>query len=161
MRSSPVATGTNHTEGQLFTHSFALPANSRKYLNRLKKAKHPRKDRITTPKDTQAKETHNKKKPSAATDEAHITAPTRPAQPKKTPEERRAYEHARNQTTERKEYLRQYKRNQYRIAKETGKCKHCSNPAIPGQTRCETCAEKHRTTPRKSDAATSGQAILE
>ena len=37
-------------------------------------------------------------------------------------------------------------------AKELGLCRHCSNEAIPGQTRCETCAEKHRQAYRKSDA---------
>ena len=69
-----------------------------------------------------------------------------------TPEERREYERARSQTPERKEYRRQLRREQIRIAKETGKCKDCSNPAIPGQTKCETCAEKHRQRRRKDDA---------
>ena len=69
-----------------------------------------------------------------------------------TPEERKEYERARSQTPERKEYRRQLRRKQIRIAKETGKCKNCSNPAIPGQTQCETCAEKHRQRRRKDDA---------
>ena len=69
-----------------------------------------------------------------------------------TPEERREYERARSQTPERKEYRRQLRRKQIRIAKETGKCKDCSNPAIPGQTKCETCAEKYRLRRRKDDA---------
>ena len=58
------------------------------------------------------------------------------ANAKQTPEERREYERARSQTPERKEYRRQLRRKQIRIAKETGKCKDCSNPAIPGQTKC-------------------------
>ena len=29
-------------------------------------------------------------------------------------------------------------------AKSLGLCRHCGEPAIEGQTRCETCAEKHR-----------------
>ena len=33
------------------------------------------------------------------------------------------------------------------------KCKHCSQTAIPGQTRCESCAEKHRISRRKNDKA--------
>ena len=33
------------------------------------------------------------------------------------------------------------------------KCKHCSQTAIPGQTRCEYCAEKHRISRRKNDKA--------
>ena len=45
---------------------------------------------------------------------------------------------------ERKEYQRQYGRKLTKIAKETGKCKDCSNTAIQGQIRCETCAAKRR-----------------
>ena len=45
---------------------------------------------------------------------------------------------------ERKEYQRQYARELTKIAKETGKCKDCSNTAIQGQIRCETCAAKRR-----------------
>ncbi len=74
------------------------------------------------------------------------------ANAKQTPEERREYERARGQTPERKEYRRQLRRKQIRIAKETGKCKDCSNPAIPGQAKCESCAEKHRQRRRKDDA---------
>ena len=74
------------------------------------------------------------------------------ANAKQTPEERREFERVRSQTPERKEYRRQLRRKPIRIAKETGKCKDCSNPAIPGQTKCETCAEKHRQRRRKDDA---------
>ena len=33
------------------------------------------------------------------------------------------------------------------------KCRNCKNPPIPGQTRCKRCADKHRLSRRKSDAA--------
>ena len=71
---------------------------------------------------------------------------------KRTPEQRKEYERTRNQTPERKEYQRQLRRKQAQIAKETGKCKSCPQTAIPGQTRCETCAEKHRVKRRRNDA---------
>ena len=74
---------------------------------------------------------------------------------KRTAEERSEYEQARSQKPERKEYNRQYQRKRNQIAKEIGKCKICPNPAIPGQTRCETCAETHRQARRTSDAARS------
>ena len=47
--------------------------------------------------------------------------------------------------------MRQLRRKQIQTAKETGKCRDCSNEAIPGQTRCEICAEKHRVIRRKYD----------
>ena len=34
--------------------------------------------------------------------------------------------------------------------KDAGLCKDCRQPAIPGQTRCPDCAEKHRKTRRPS-----------
>ena len=45
----------------------------------------------------------------------------------------------------------QYQCGQLETAKAIGKCKHCPQPAIPGQTRCESCAEKHRISRRKND----------
>ena len=92
------------------------------------------------------------------TKQSTVVAPSKKAltpRVKKTPEERSEYDRARNQTPERKEYKRQYRREQTRIAKETGKCKHCSSPAISGQTRCKACTEKHRQARRKGDAARS------
>ena len=64
-------------------------------------------------------------------------------------------EHANN--TERKEYRRNYARERARTAKAIGKCKNCSNPSNPDQTRCETCAEKHRQARRRSDSERSAR----
>ena len=83
--------------------------------------------------------------------------------PSKTPEEiaaaeekrqvaRREYEQARNRNTERREYNRRYPQEQRQKAKELGECLDCSKPAIPGKTRCTTCAENHRQSRRRSDA---------
>lgn len=38
------------------------------------------------------------------------------------------------------------------LIKELGQCRDCNSPAIPGQTRCEKCAEAHRQSNRRSDA---------
>ena len=46
-------------------------------------------------------------------------------------------------------FLEQKKRER---AKELGPCRNCSKPAIPGQSRCETCAEHHRQSRRGRDA---------
>ena len=71
--------------------------------------------------------------------------------PSRTPEERKEYEQARSQTPERKEYQRRYGRKLTKIAKETGKCVNCPNLVIKDQTRCETCAENHRQSRRRSE----------
>ena len=67
---------------------------------------------------------------------------------------RAEYGRARNQTPDRKEYQRVRAQEQRRKAKELGLCKDCSEPAIPGQTRCPTCAEKRRESRRRRNANT-------
>ena len=65
---------------------------------------------------------------------------------------RQEYDRQRNQTPERRESHRLWAEKRRRKAKEIGKCKSCPNPAKPGQTRCPTCAEKHREYKRRSKA---------
>ena len=71
----------------------------------------------------------------------------KPRVPTKTVEERieaqRQRDRARNQTPERKEAERLQKQKARRERKAAGLCKTCPNPAIPGQTRCEACRDKH------------------
>ena len=50
------------------------------------------------------------------------------------------------------EYRRRYAEEQRQRAKLLGRCQNCSKSAIPGQSRCPTCAEAHRQSPGRSDA---------
>ena len=52
---------------------------------------------------------------------------------------------------ERKYRKRVQRKEQYGRAKAIGLCRHCGEPAIPGQTRCDNCAEKHRVSRRAHD----------
>ena len=102
-----------------------------------------------------ATETQREEKPGAILQEqANPTTQTKATltrKVKKTPTKREEYERARSQTPERKEYQRQHRRKLDKIAKETSKCVNCPNLAIKDQTRCETCAEKHRQSGRRSE----------
>ena len=69
-----------------------------------------------------------------------------------TSPDRREYECLRGQHLERKEAHRQAQIKTRQRAKELGLCRSCNAKAILGQTRCETCAEKHRTARRIYDA---------
>ena len=69
-----------------------------------------------------------------------------------TSPDRREYERLRGQRPERKEAHRQAQVKRRQQAKELGLCRSCNAKAIPGQTRCETCAEKHRASRRIYDA---------
>ena len=62
------------------------------------------------------------------------------------------YDQAGRENSERREYNRRYAQEQRQKAKELGKCRDCSSSAILGQTRCESCAENHRQSRRRSDA---------
>ncbi len=82
-----------------------------------------------------------------------VTKPKRPKKPVKTPtpseiqerrEKRRQYDKNRDQRPERKQYVRERGKNNRQRAKELGLCRTCSQPAIPNQTRCPSCAAKHR-----------------
>ena len=64
----------------------------------------------------------------------------------------RLYEQARNRTPERREYRRHYAEEQRQRAGLLGRCQNCSKPAIPSRSRCETCTEAHRQSPRRSYA---------
>ena len=81
-----------------------------------------------------------------------VTHPLR-TRHKRTPEQRKAYDKSRNQTPERKEFHRKNAQQTRLTAKALGLCRACRKPAIPDQTMCEVCAEKHRQRRRKSDAA--------
>ena len=75
----------------------------------------------------------------ATSQTAKPKASKKPKRVRLTPEERQ--ERARARAAEKRLML-----------KQSGLCKDCRQPAIPGQNRCSTCAEKHRKSrrPRQS-----------
>ena len=75
-----------------------------------------------------------------------------PSQMEDRKQQRTEYDRQRDQTPERREYYRLHAQERRRKAKELGLCKSCPNPAKPGQTRCPTCAEKHRESRIRSKA---------
>ena len=97
---------------------------------------------------------------------AHSQSPTK--QHKPTPDsettasvKRQEYEQRRSQRPERKEAARQAarKRRDRRIA--AGICVVCEGTPIPGETKCEVCAEKHRIARSKSQAKRRGRPTSE
>ena len=137
------------TEQQLFSYTFTLPANSRKYLNRLKDRKNPRKGNTKSESTRTPKRQKTPASQIGPPDKKSIKRPTA----KQRAEDRRTYEKARSQTPERKAYQKRQRQKRIQIAKETGRCLTCENPAILGQNKCQTCTEKDRQYRRKSDTA--------
>ena len=74
-------------------------------------------------------------------------------------QDRQEYDRQRDQIPKRKEVPSLYAQEHRRKAKELGQCRSCSTPAIPGQTRCPTCAEKHLEYRRIYDAKRRAMAI--
>ena len=126
--SAPVPWGWNLGESHTFQYTIDIsPPPKKKKTKPARKAK-PKVAKATKPKP---------RKPRVR----------EPRVPTKTVEERieaqRQRDRARNQTPERKEAERLQKQKARRERKAAGLCKTCPNPAIPGQTRCEACRDKH------------------
>ena len=74
-------------------------------------------------------------------------------------ETRRVYDRARSQTPKRKAYNQEHQRKYRRQNIEKGLCRDCRKSAIEGQTRCETCRDKHRPRCRRSSADALAQKL--
>ena len=154
---SPARAGIHHPKRQLFVDTFEIPKPP---VKSSRKAKKPKTNRQPTGKLTTKPAAKQPKKQASDVPDKKATRKT--ARPeyhysgKDTAETktkaRREYERTRNKKPERMEYHRLYQKERSQQAKALGLCKHCGNPAIPGQTRCESCAEKHRVSRRRSDA---------
>ena len=90
-----------------------------------------------------------------------VNKPTRVKKPPRTPtplelqeriQKRLEYENSRNQRPERKQFHRDSQKRQRQRKKELGRCKTCPQPIIPGQTRCPSCAAKHRQSHKNATA---------
>ena len=127
---SPAHAGTRPAERQQFQYTIDLQRTSKP------------KPQKTTAEQPAAKQRKPKREPPPVTQEA-------PVRPKKPVQRRDAYDEAKNKTTERREYKRIRAREERQRAKELGRCRSCPNPAIPDQTRCPTCADKHRQSHRR------------
>ena len=132
----PAPTGVGQTEGQVFQYTIDLTKKRHKQPDRREKM---------APAKAIAKKQPTKPAPSRTPEE--IAA----AEEKKW-EHRREYDRKRSKNPDRMEQRRLNAQARRQIAKATGKCKSCPEPAIPGQTRCLTCAEAHRQSRRRSDA---------
>ena len=134
--SIPACAGMRPAESHTFQYTIDLPQRkSKKRKAKPKATKQPKPER--KPKLKQAP------KP---------TTPRTPLSPEERIQRRRAYERQRRATPERQEYNRLYSQEQRRQAKQAGLCRSCPNHAIPNQTRCEVCAEKHQVSRRASRA---------
>ena len=140
---SPAGAGLNHTERQVLQYTIDL--NKKKRIRR----RQPDWDEKKAPVKTIAKEQLRKPAPSRTPED--ITAAE-----EKSRVARREYDEKRNKSQDRREYHRGYAQEQRQKAKELGKCRDCSKPAIPGQTRCPTCAENHRQSRRRNERQQKG-----
>ena len=95
----------------------------------------------------------NAKKPKASKPTKKVVPQARKPRPRVEPtpaeleareQKRREYELKRAQRPERKEHRRRQAQAKRQEAKSLGLCIGCGASSIPGQSRCETCAEQHR-----------------
>ena len=91
-----------------------------------------------------------KPKPPPQSKTNHPSEERDPATQEAKRQERQNYERSRSRQPERMEYQRLHKQKSRQKAMALGLCKSCPNPAIPGRTRCQHCAEKHQESRRRS-----------
>ena len=139
----PPRWGMNYARPQIPTDSFELP--TRKAPDPPKAKNPPVRNLPPKPKVSKPP----KKATPRVRPEKHCPEPT-PAQAEAKRQQQLVYEQQRNQLPDRKERRRLLDRERRRKAKAMGLCKDCSNAAIPNQSRCPTCAEKHRKSKRHS-----------
>ena len=140
---NPASAGMHYVKPQIPTDSFQLPPRNEPDSRKARKPpvrNLPPKPKVSKP----PKKTTPRVRPAKRRPE--------PAQAEAKRQQRLVYEQQRNQSPERMEYRRLLAQEKRRKARELGQCRSCSNPAIPGQTRCPTCTEKHRESRRRSDA---------
>ena len=119
--------------GRTFEYTFPLPERSNAGgCPPTKEEKSRKKNRKTTPSRHPKKATP-KRHPEP--DRAEVEA-KRQEQPEHNP--------GKGKTAAARENTRLYAQEQRRKAREQGLCRDCREPAIPEQSRCSTCAEKHR-----------------
>ena len=103
------------------------------------------------PKPAPKRKTKKPANPKPASARARKTSKPSTAQPVK-PKASEKTKRVRLTPEERQERPRARAAEKRRKLKESGLCKDCQQPAIPGQTRCQSCANKHRQSrrPRQS-----------
>ena len=94
-----------------------------------------------------AVKTSRKATPKARKPKARVE-PT-PEQVEAKKEVRRAYDRQRSQQPSRKELQHRIAQERRDLALSLGLCLTCHGTPIPDQTKCETCAEKHRVSRRQ------------
>ena len=107
-----------------FQHTFPLPRKPQ-----------------STPRPPKRAGKKKKPKPASRADNTKKPAPPKDPIPKRIPLTPEA----------KKERQQAQRRKRYNDAKALGVCRHCSKPAIKGQTRCQQCAERHRVSRRTYD----------
>ena len=137
--------------GHTFEFSFPLPGRAQGKRDS-SKAAGPGKNTApkTRPSGPTVLQKPERRVPQPNGNSDHQETPA--AQAGDTHQDRWEYEQARNKSPERIGCQRLYAQKRPQRARELGKCRNCSKPAIPGQSRCETCAEAHRQSRRRSDA---------
>ena len=143
-------TPPKRVEGRTFEFSFPLPGRAQG-----KKVAHPGKNaapktRKNPTVGTSGSQKPERRVPQPNSNSTHQETPA--AQAGDTHQDRWECEQARNKSPERREYQRHLAHERRQRAGELGQCQNCSKPAIPGQSRCETCAGNHRQSRRRSDA---------
>ena len=139
-----------YSKERIFESTFVIPTRKRTKSNKKSAGAKQNVKRSTKQKVAEGKPTTGRpEKPlrrleAESPDSPGSTAP-KPANEETSKQDRQDPELLKKQQRgNRKGYRRRYMQERRKKAKELGECRDCNDRAIPGQTRCESCAGKHR-----------------
>jgi hypothetical protein len=135
---------------RIFESTFVIPTRKRTKSNKKSAGAKQNVKRSTNQKVTKGKPTTGRpEKPlrrlEAESPDSLGSAAPKPANEETSKQDRQDPELLKERQREsRKDYRRHYMQERRKKPKERGECRDRNDRAIPGQTRCESCAEKHR-----------------
>ena len=134
----------------IFESTFVIPTRKRTKSNKKsgsakQNVKRSTKQKVTEGKPTTGRPEKPLRRLEAESPDFPGSSAPKPANEETSKQDRRDPELLKEQQREnRKDYRRRYMQERRKKAKELGECRDCNDRAIPGQTRCELCAGKHR-----------------
>ena len=137
--------GMHPAERQLFQYTIDLSVQK----SRNSKVKTQRKSKPKAQKCPAEPRAAKQRKPKR---DPTPVAQRAPVSTEELAQSRHTYNDSRNKNPNRKEQHRLLEQERRRKAREQGLCRDCRNPAIPAQTRCPTCANRHRVSRRRWQA---------
>ena len=138
------------SEERIFVSTFVIPTrkgtkSDKKSGSAKQNVKRSTKQKVTEAKPTTGRPEKPLRRLKAESPDSPGSTTPKPANEETSKQDRQGPGLLKERQREsRKDYRRRYMQERRKKAKELGECRDRNDRAIPGQTRCDSCAGKHR-----------------